>query len=224
VPNNLRHFPPEPHNTLLLNSFYILRSTHVAASSFLEIFLTSRRTRRARGTPTDKEQDLLRAMLIFAASGLDSMVKQLIQDTLRNIINKDEGATEMFKTYIERRIKRGEELDYKFLASVIAESEPRNTMISDLIKSLRSSSLQSKDQLLKVAAFFNIPSAQLSTNFRLLDEIFEARNQISHEMDINLRQVGKNRRQRRQDQMISYTNEIFRIANSFLRQVEAKLE
>jgi hypothetical protein len=166
----------------------------------------------------------LRAMLIFAASGLDSMVKQLIHDTLRDIINVDQGATEMFKTYIERRIKKGEELDYKFLASVIAESEPRNTMITDLIYSLRSSSLQSKDQLLKVAAFFNIPSAELSTNFRLLDEIFGARNQISHEMDIDFGQVGKNRRQRRQDQMINYANEIFRLANTFLRQVEAKLE
>jgi len=80
-------------------------------------------------------------MLIFAASGLDSMVKQLIHDTLRSVINIDQGAAEMFKTYIERRMKRGEELDYKFLASVIAESEPRNTMITDLIGSLRSSSL-----------------------------------------------------------------------------------
>lgn len=139
--NNLRHFPQEPQNPLLLNSFYILRSTHEAASSFLDIFQISRRTRGARGTPTDKEQDLLRAMLIFAASGLDSMVKQLIHDTLRSVINIDQGAAEMFKTYIERRMKRGEEVDYKFLASVIAESEPRNTMITDLIGSLRSSSL-----------------------------------------------------------------------------------
>lgn len=223
MPSNLKHLPREPKNSLLLNSFYILRSTHEAASSFLDIFQTSRRARGARGAPTDKEQDLLRAMLIFAASGLDSMVKQLIHDTLREIINVDQGATEMFKTYIERRIKKGEELDYKFLASVIAESEPRKTMISDLITSLRSSSLQSKDQLLKVAAFFNIPSAQLSTNFRLLDEIFEARNQIAHEMDIDFRQARKNRRSRRQDQMIGYASEIFRLANAFIRQVENKL-
>ncbi|MGI9106598.1 MAG: HEPN domain-containing protein [Pyrinomonadaceae bacterium] len=222
--NQLKHFPPEPKIPHLLNSFYILRSTHEAASSFLDIFQTSRKTRRAKGAPTDKEQDLLRAMLIFAASGLDSMVKQLIHDTLREVINVDRGATEQFKVYIERRIRKGGELDYKFLASVIAENEPRNLMVTDLIIFLRSSSLQSKDQLLKVAAFFNIPSAQLSSNFRILDEIFEARNQIAHEMDIDFTQARKNRRPRRQDQMISYANEIFRFANSFLKQVESKLE
>ena len=220
---NLTRSPPQPRNPLLLNSFYILSSTRATASSFLDIFQTTRSARRARGAPTDEEQDLLRAMLIFAASGLDSMIKQLIQDTLRIVINVDEGAAEMFRSHIERRMKKGEELDYKYLVSVIAHNEPRSTMISDLIAFLCSSSLQSKDQLLRVAAFFNIPSAQLSTNFALLDQIFEARNQIAHEMDIDFSQARRNRRPRRQDQIISYVNEIFRLAAAFLRQVETKL-
>ncbi|MFN2405715.1 MAG: hypothetical protein ABR594_06645 [Pyrinomonadaceae bacterium] len=101
-------------------------------------------------------------MLTFASSGLDSMVKQLIRDTLRNVINADKGAAEMFRSHIEKRMRKGDELDYKLLATLIATDEPRNAMISDLIEILCGGSLQSKDQLLKVAAFFNIPSAQLS--------------------------------------------------------------
>jgi hypothetical protein len=46
----------------------------------------SRRERRATGGAlTDAEQDLLRAMLVFAAAGLDSLLKQLIRDALHNL-------------------------------------------------------------------------------------------------------------------------------------------
>lgn len=224
MPTRFAHYPQRPQNRLLINSFSILCNAHEAASSFLGTFLDARASRAVRGTLTDKEQDLLRAMLIFSASGLDSMVKQMIYDTLQEVINADQGATVMFKSYIERRIKRGDELDYKFLAGVIAESDPRTLMISDLIESLRSSSLQSKEQLLKVASFFNIPSRQLSTNLTLLDDIFGARNQIAHEMDIDFTQPNRRRRPRSKTKMVAFTNEVFKLADSFLRQVDNKLE
>jgi NADH dehydrogenase FAD-containing subunit len=63
-------------------------------------------TREAKGTPTDEKQDLLRAMLIFATAGLDSMVKQLITDALPSVIEIDLGATAMFKKYVERRLEK----------------------------------------------------------------------------------------------------------------------
>jgi len=212
-----------PSSPLLLNSFSILSSTHSSVSSFLSIFQNSRQARGARGAPTESEQDLLRAMLIFASSGLDSMVKQLVRDTLRTVINVDEGAAAMFRTHIERRMKRGDELDYKLLASLIATNEPRDSMMSDLIDVICGSSLQSKDQLLKVAAFLNIPSAKLASDYALLDRIFEARNQVAHEMDIEFGQTGRNRRPRRQGQIISFVNEVFRLASAFLSEVDNKL-
>lgn len=64
---------------------------------------------KTEDTPTDEEQDILRAMLIFSSAGLDSMVKQLIRDALPEIIRKSEGAFEMFKTHIERKMKRGDQ-------------------------------------------------------------------------------------------------------------------
>jgi hypothetical protein len=39
-----------------------------------------------RGMSTDEEQDLLRAMLVTAAPGLDAMTKQLIRDALPKVV------------------------------------------------------------------------------------------------------------------------------------------
>ena len=71
--SRFQHYPNRPATEATQNAFTILCSTHNAASSFLDIFEATRRTRKAKGTPTDEEQNLLRAMLVFAGAGLDSM-------------------------------------------------------------------------------------------------------------------------------------------------------
>ena len=43
---------------------------------------------KPRGITTDQEQDILRAMLIAAASGLDASIKQLIRDCLQALLVK----------------------------------------------------------------------------------------------------------------------------------------
>jgi hypothetical protein len=135
-------------------------------------------------------------------------------------ICKEKGAHELFREYIERKLKKGAETDIKYLASVLACPDPRQTMMNDLVQSLQANSLQSKDQLLKVASHFNIPSDKLSKDFSLLQKIFEARNQIAHEMDIDFTQTNRSRHSRRKEDMIAFTNEIFRISNFCLRQVD----
>jgi len=40
-------------------------------------------------------------MLLFACSGLDAVVKQLIQDTLATVLDHDEGAQREFKKFVE---------------------------------------------------------------------------------------------------------------------------
>jgi hypothetical protein len=66
----------------------IICNTYETACSFLDAFETIRKNRSARGGSTDEEQDLLRAMLIFSTSGLDSMFKQLIKDVLPEVIKR----------------------------------------------------------------------------------------------------------------------------------------
>jgi len=162
-------------------------------------------------------------MFTFASSGLDSLVKQLTKDTLASIIDLDSGANDMFKTYVERRIKREEGLDNRLIADVLCDEKPRIKLIKILIDELTSQSLQSTDQLLRVGGYFNIPSNQLTQNPNNLSQIFAARNQIIHEMDIDFTQPNRSRRPRARQRMIEFTNEIFRVANVFLDIVDRKL-
>lgn len=219
----LGHYPAKPKSEETFNAYVIVCRTYDASSSFLDIFEKTRKARGAKGAPTDEEQDVLRAMLTFATSGLDSMVKQLVRDALPSIINTDQGATKMFKGHVESKIKRADQLDFKFLAAVLVEERPRESLVRGLVHSLTSSSLQSKDELLKVAAYFNIPSKDLSKNIALLDRIFGARNEISHEMDIDFAQPNRNRRPRRRKEMVEYTQEILRLSEAFLTLVDKKL-
>ena len=223
MPARFQYAPQRPENSLCQNSYLILCNAHDASSSFLEIFDTVRRSRHARGTPTDEEQDLLRAMLTFASAGLDSLVKQLVRDTLPDVIDKNPGAGEIFRTHIERRIVRGEGIDHRLLADVLSNQEPRSRLIEILIQDLTSQSLQSTDQLLRVGAFFDIPSKEIARNPNHLSDIFHARNQIVHEMDIDFDQPNRNRRPRARQTMMTYTNTIFQVSNAFLKDVDRRL-
>ena len=103
------HYPSGPNCQQCRNAFTLLRNAHDTSGSFLEVFNATRKGRNAKGASTDKDQDLLRAMLTFACAGLDSLVKQLINDALPDVINCNEAAELMFRRDIERRIRRGEE-------------------------------------------------------------------------------------------------------------------
>ncbi|MBK6912528.1 MAG: hypothetical protein IPH11_02195 [Ignavibacteriales bacterium] len=170
--SRFNHYPIKPSNQYLLSSYYILCGAHEAASSFLDTFETIRTTRGAKGAPTDVEQNQIRAMLIFSSSGLDSMVKQLVKDSLGLIIEKNEGAQKMFESYIEKRLKKTDELDLKFLSKLFATQQPQIILIQDLVNSICSASLQSKEQLLKVAASFDIPTHEISTDLKNLKKYF----------------------------------------------------
>jgi len=223
MPHRLKeHFPNKPKNQEADNAFEILCSTHAAASSFLQIFETSRKNRRAKGTPTDQEQDLLRAMLIFTSSGLDSMVKQLIRDALPRILELDTGAKKLFLDKMEKKIFDGN-LNTRLLLESIESDSPRSRLVVELVGDITAGSMQSAEELLRAAAHFNIASNLLTKNVDYLKQIFQVRNQIAHEMDIDFKQPNRSRYPRRRDEMISFTNELFRIGKSFLEEVDNKL-
>jgi len=218
-----RNWPDKPQRESLMRSYWILCSTHEAASSFLDIFESDRKRRKAKGAPTDEEQDLLRAMLAFATSGLDSMIKQLVKDALPRIVRIDKGSSQMFRSYIEKRMQKDDKLDHKFLSTILVSRFPQRELINDLVNTLCTPSLQSRDQLLRVASYFNIDSTSIISDHDLVKQIFDARNQISHEMDVDFNQSNRSRRPRRKEDMIHYADEIFRIAQAFLSQVESKM-
>jgi hypothetical protein len=163
-------------------------------------------------------------MLVFSTAGLDSMVKQLVRDALPNVINKDTGATEQFKRHIERRITKIEGIDRRFLADILGDPNPRTRLLDQLVSDLTGGSLQSTEQLSRVAAFFNIPSNRIYDDTQHLSEIFSTRNQIAHEMDIDFSQTNRSRRPRARRTMIQFTNDIFGVSSNFLSQVDSKLD
>ena len=81
-------------------SHLILSHAHETAAALLAAFRKVKSPRA--GATTDEEQDLLRAMLVFACAGLDSMLKQLIRDTLPDISAWDEIARGELLKFVER--------------------------------------------------------------------------------------------------------------------------
>src|SRR5437763_1411024 len=96
--------PARPNAITLVRAHSILERASDSAEALFEAFATVRRARGAHGTATDHEQDLLRAALIFAAAGLDSMVKQLVRDALHSVLRRDPGAQVQFAEFVHSRL------------------------------------------------------------------------------------------------------------------------
>ena len=160
---------------------------------------------------------------IKGARAVTEAIKQVVRDALESVIDRSEGAHGNFRVYVEKRLARQGTLDPKFLGEVLTGTDPRKVLIVELVGELTSQSLQSKDQVLRAASFFDIPSNALTPDIRLLDRIFQSRNQVSHEMDVDLNQPNRNRRPRRKEAMISHTETILQLANTFLIEVDQRL-
>ena len=209
------------------DGFRVLTTTHQACKSFVVSFDQVRADRRARGASTDAEQDLLRAMLVFASSGLDAMIKQLVRDALPNVISaaaEGEGAAVNFKNYVERHLSRDQKAAARLISMSITSTSPRDSLVNWFLSELTSDSLQSADQIFQVASFFDISKDLIVRDVDSLKRIFRIRNQIIHEMDIDFTQTNRNRTPRPRDVMVQHANIILEVSENFLRQVDVRCE
>lgn len=174
----------------------------------------------------EEKEDLLRAMFIFATGGLDSLFKQAIKDTLSNLIEGNEGANNMFQSFAEKEIqeKKTEEsgIDSKLIAKLLTSTNPRKELKERLIYNLTSNSLQSKDQILRIAAYFDIPSKSIVDDVKLLQDIFIERNKIIHEMDINF-DGDKSRNRRELKEIVQYVNYLLKIGEKLIIEIEKRM-
>jgi hypothetical protein len=176
---------------------------------------------RGPGAPSNQDADLLRAMLLFACAGLDSMIKHLIRDALPTVIDRVDNADDNFKGFVEKRFK---DIDPKLLTAVLTSRDPRKALIEEMIKDLTSQSLQSQAQVLRTGAAFDLRSNELIQDMRLADAIFRVRNVIVHEMDIDFGQPNRNRTPRPKAVMVEYTQAILDYATRFMSAVDRKLQ
>ena len=194
----------------------------------------------------DKEtqkQDLLRAIILFSCSGIDSIVKQLVNDTLDYVIEHDEGAFNHFKNYTEKKliVKNESGINSKLFAELFTCDNPKQTLIDVLKKDLTSNSLQSADELLKVGSVFNIETTKKETinaittiettklvdgkqNHEKLRRIFIVRNQITHEMDVDMTAPEFKMRDRTYEEIKDYSEFIISFIEQFIKLISEKLD
>jgi hypothetical protein len=195
----------------------VLVSTHSSCVAFREAF------DRTAGShvPTDHEQDLLRAMLVFASAGLDSMAKQLVADALADVIFGNSEARLQLLQYVQRRMRRDD--GDRLIAAALTANNGRDHLVTVLVDDLRSGSLQSFDELARVAGHFAIPVDAFVTDKNALRAAFRARNEISHEMDVYFGAAPGTRRSRAAGDMEQHANAVLATAGALLDRVADRL-
>lgn len=209
------------------NAKLILEAAHESAAALLKAYNLARQSRGGRGNEaprgmtTDEEQDLLRAMLVMAAAGLDSMVKQLVRDVLPLVLREDERARSGLERHIVSRIRPG---DGDFLGRVLSAIDHAAAVIEDYVTALTSSSLQSAAELARAASAFGLEPREVGIDFEELRRIFDARNKIIHELDMNLSADRRIRNVRGSAAMVRDTNMLLEIGERILCAVSPKAD
>lgn len=207
----------------------IATTSHAAADALLDAFHLAKEKRGAArgGMTTDAEQDLLRSMLVMTAAGLDATVKQLIEDTLPTLINCDPKAQNSFEKFAQRRLGSDGSgtggANIRLLASLLASASPQTRLIDEYVGHLTSGSLQSTDSLFEVAAALGIDPTQVGLLAHDLRPIFDTRNKIIHELDINLHAKRRTRNVRTQANMIDNVDRLFRLIRLMVQSVDGRL-
>jgi hypothetical protein len=208
----------------------VLEQARNSVNGFLTAFDTVRQARNAKGNPTDEEQDLLRAALVFSAAGLDSVLKELIKGAIRALAATDPEVKGELETFVQRQLRgESEEPDTiggrKFLARVLVSARPQDRLIDEYVIELTGSSLQSPDQLVRASKALGLQPASVGVDPKELRTIFEARNKIIHELDVNLERTAARRNQnsRRRPDLESWSSKLLEIAEQLVGGVNRKL-
>lgn len=209
----------------------VLDQSVLSSDGFYEAFVSVREYRKAaRGASTDKEQDLLRAAVVFAAAGLDSVVKELIRGCIHRLAAIDSSVQREFEIFVSRQL-RGDTEDpdsvggRRFLAKILAAHAPQARLIELYILELTGSSLQSASQLTKAAKALGLEPKRVGIDVDELQETFDTRNKIIHELDVNLEKTAarRSRNSRTWNDMVEHSNKLLEIADSMIDGVETKL-
>jgi hypothetical protein len=202
-----------------------------SVQGFVGTFDTVRTARGATGgSTTDHEQDILRAALVFSAAGLDSVVKELIRGSVRELAAHDQAVQRELEVFVERQL-RGDSTDVdslggrKFLAQILVSKSPQDRLIDEYVLELTGSSLQSPDQLMKACKALGVQSTSVGIDPKGLKQIFDTRNKIIHELDVNLSKTAARRNQnsRRRNDMLAWSERLLAIAEAMVDEVERKL-
>jgi hypothetical protein len=207
-----------------------LASAYDSVEAVLENLATVRDLRKQetgdiRGRLPANEEDLLRAAIVFTGAGLDAMLKQLIRDTLPSLLDTSAQAQEKFEGFAADELGTGEIADTRAIARYVTSANPRERLIEDYIYTLTGSSLQSADEVQKAAGALGIDDNALRKRIGGLKDVFVARNEISHELDLQRpeRQGDRARRTRSINPTKSLCHEGLEVGQLIINAVGAML-
>lgn len=184
-----------------------LEGAHEAVEAVFDTLYKIRQLRKAegggiQGQLTNNENDQLRAAIVFSGAGLDATLKQMIRDTLPMVLEAgNEQAHKKFEDFAHERLGTGEIADTQAIARYLTSASPRERLIEDYIYELTGSSLQSSEEVQKVAGALGVDDKDLRKKIGELKPLFTARNEISHELDLQSpEKPGDRTRRSRTDQ------------------------
>jgi hypothetical protein len=226
--SQIRESGAPPTAPELQRAFQIVVYAHGTAKSLLAGF-NSLGAARGRGAPSDEQQDLLRAMLVFAGAGLDACAQQIVRDTLPRLVINHGDARKALVGFAARRLRRETEsdtagIDARFLAELLI-GNPQQNLIEALIDELTGSSMQSVEELKRVASHLGvIRDKPLLNAIEGTREAFRVRNRIAHDMDIKITPGrGRNRTLRKRADMVRDTNNLLEAAEALGTAVQRAL-
>lgn len=203
---------------------------HESSSQALEAMHTLRGMRReqagraAGGRTSDQDQDLLRAMLVFACAGADAAMKALIEDALPALAERHPEVQSQVTAFTSRFISDSGTVTSKQVAELISHPvSPRAGIIEKFVEELTGGSLQSPSELQRVRAALGIENDKLVKDITALKDAFGARNEIIHELDLNPATERWTRRQRPLATMVGMANSIFDVTVRILEAVTESL-
>jgi hypothetical protein len=184
-------------------------------------FQQMRRKQKRGGAPSTEEQDLLRATVVMACAGLDACVKSLIQYAIKDVVRKRKESNEALLEFVRRRLRGGEGemmLDTKVLAELLVSDRPSEKAAEMVTEEQRGRSLQSAEELRRAARFLGVVDFPLPD--RELKDLFRVRNQIVHEMDVDLENPHRKRRPRRRKEMVKYAETALRVGEALIKECD----
>lgn len=220
----------EKESGIFYDEYNIITRTVESVNSFSALYRAGRSG--AKGPSTHEQQDLYRAMLVFACAGLDVFVKQLIKNKLPQLIEVDKGVQDKFKEYVKRGLKKDEKQILNTVALALIDQTPRNVFLGEYIKSMTGDSLQSVTELKRVSEASGLDTKKIFADKKTgaLKDAFVARNQIIHEMDINVtdtvsKTTGyRTRRQRQVTVVEGHTKSILALAEELFSAYKEKFQ
>ncbi|MGN9911605.1 hypothetical protein ACTMTJ_29000 [Phytohabitans sp. LJ34] len=154
----------------------------------------------ARGRLTHIEQDIFRSAIVFTGAGLDATLKELVRSVVPLQVDRSDKATSKFRDFVATNLGGSQGDAVKRLADILITPNPRQAIVESYVRHLTGSSLQSVQQVHDTLSALGLGErAALYREARTLQDLFEARNQVAHELDLVFpeRQGDRHRRERR---------------------------